>query len=78
MAHGRSSCGVQAPEHAGSAVSVCVVQLLCGVGILVPLPRIKPVSSASQGGFVISGPPGKFCHFHFYIFGFGIRVIVAS
>ena len=28
-------------------------------GILVPLPEIKPVSPALEGGFFTTGPPGK-------------------
>ena len=30
-----------------------------GYGILVPRPGIKPASPASQGSFLITGPPGK-------------------
>ena len=42
--------------------------LICptACGILVPRPEIKPVSSALEGGFLTSGPPGKsqcFCFF---------------
>ena len=29
-------------------------------GILVPGPGIKPMSPALQGGFLTTGPPGKF------------------
>ena len=29
-------------------------------GILVPGPEIKPMSPALQGGFLTTGPPGKF------------------
>ena len=45
-------CGTQAAEHLGSAGPVAY-------GILVPRPGIKPVSSALQGRFSTTGPPGK-------------------
>ena len=37
--------------HVGSLVVLC--------GILIPCPRIQPVSPAWQGKFLTTGPPGK-------------------
>ena len=69
-----SSCGARAPERVGSVVcgmwalslrcagSVVVAhRLSCptACGILVPQPGIEPVSSALEGGFFTTGPPGK-------------------
>ena len=45
-------CGTQAAGHLGSAGPVAY-------GILVPRPGIEPVSSALQGRFSTTGPPGK-------------------
>ena len=38
---------------------VCRLSCLRYVGILVPQPRIKPLFSAFQGGFLTTGSPGK-------------------
>ena len=66
-----SSCGARAPGHVGSVVVAlelsCAssVVVVCGLsrpvacGILVPWPGIKSVSPALEGGFFITGPPGK-------------------
>ena len=69
-----SSCGACAPEHVGSVVCrmqalylrhggsvVAVHGLSCPVacGILVPQPGIEPASPALEGGFLITGRPGK-------------------
>ena len=67
----RNSCGMQAHEHEGSSLrhsgSVLVVcRLSCPkvCEILVHQPRIEAVSPALEGGFLTTGPPGKFlCHF---------------
>ena len=69
-----SSCGVQAPGCVGSVVCgtqalqlrrsssvVVACRLSCPAasGILVPQPGIKPTSSALEGRFFTTGPPGK-------------------
>ena len=59
IAHGLSSCGVQALEHVGSVVVVCGLSCPVPCGILVPQQGIEPVSPALQGGFLSIGPPGK-------------------
>ena len=46
-------------EHTGSAVVVCGLRCPMKHGILVPQPGIKPTSSALEGGFLTTGPPGK-------------------
>ena len=43
--------GLVALQHVGSCPMVC--------GLLVPLPEIKPVSPALEGGFSTTGPPEK-------------------
>lgn len=48
-----SSCGV------GSVVAEHAVSCSAACGILVPWSGTEPVSSASQGGFLIPQPPGK-------------------
>ena len=62
-----SSCGSWAPElrlsSCGVADSLVLgLRLSCpeACGILVPQPRIKPASPALEGGFLTTGPPGKF------------------
>ena len=62
-----SSCGSWAPGHMGSvvcsmqALSVVACRLSCpaACGILVPRPRIEPMSPALEGRFFTTGPPGK-------------------
>ena len=59
-------CWVLAAEHrifcCGEWVSSVVPGLGCPVacGILVSQPGIKPASPALEGGFLTTGPPGKF------------------
>ena len=63
-------------HHAGSPtvvrrLSSCgPAQVLHGMGILVAPPRIEPVSPASHGRFLTTGPPGKALSF----FRFGLRL----
>ena len=55
-----SSLGMQAPEYAG--LSSCPVPMLgCSqaYGILAPQPGIEPTSTALEGRFLTTGPPGK-------------------
>ena len=59
VARGLSSCDVQAPECTGSVVVAHGLRCPVACGILVPLPGIKPASSALEGGFLTTGPPGK-------------------
>ena len=54
-----SSCA-RAEEHMGSVVVAPELSCPAGGGIFVPWPRIKPVSPALEGGFLTSGPPGKY------------------
>ena len=53
VAHGLSSCGVQAPEHG----SVAALGLSCSMagGILVPGLEIEPMSIATEGRFLTTG-----------------------
>ena len=60
-AHELSSCGTWA-------------QLLCGMWNL-PRPWIEPVFPASQGGLLMTGPPGKPPHMHFNLNLSGINLI---
>ena len=55
------SLGLWASGIAAQRSVVAVRQLNCSVacGILVPQPRIGVESSALQGGFLTTGPPGK-------------------
>ena len=53
--HGLSSCSLWALEHRLSSCDT-QAQLLCNTWDL-PGPGIEPVSLASQGGFLITGPP---------------------
>ena len=62
-AHGLlSSCGTQAPEHAGSVVAVRGLSCPAAHSILVSRRGIKPGSPALEGGFLTTGPPGKSLH----------------
>ena len=54
-----SSCGIQALEHAGSVAVVCGHSCSVVCGILVPQPRMEPVSIALQGKSLTVGPQGK-------------------
>ena len=67
-----STCSAWAPERAGSVVaalglSSCGAQALDRTGLVAlwhmgfPVPRlgIEPMSPALEGGFLITGPPGK-------------------
>lgn len=54
-----SSCGTWAPEPA-QAFAVRGLSCPVACGILVSQIRIEPVCSALQGGFLITGSPGKF------------------
>ena len=49
-----------APEHLGSVAVVLRLSCPVAYGILVPGPRIKPVSPALESRFSTTGPPGKF------------------
>ena len=49
---GFSGCGSWSLGHRLSCPEAC--------GILVPRPGIEPVSPASAGKFLTTGPPGKF------------------
>ena len=53
VVHRFSSCG-----H-GLVAEVFGFRCSMGYGILVPSPGIEPTSSALQGRFLITGPPGK-------------------
>ena len=52
-----SCCGAQALERTDSLVAVCGLSTSEACGILIPQPRIKPVSPALEGGFLTTGPP---------------------
>ena len=53
-----SCCGAQALEH---ELSSCSAQALLLQGMWdLPQPGIKPMSPALVGGFLTTGPPGKF------------------
>ena len=56
-----SSCGTQAQYLwcAGSVLVACRLSCSVACGILVPWPGIEPAYAALQGGFLITGPPGK-------------------
>ena len=54
-----SSCGVQAPECAGSVVAVHSLSCPEECGILVPQPGTEPPPLALEGRFLTPGPPGK-------------------
>ena len=55
-----SSCVTWVPEHMGSVVAACGLNCSVARRILVLHPEIKPASPALQGGFLTTGPPGKF------------------
>ena len=55
-----SSCVTWVPEHVGSVVAACGFNCSVARRILVFHPEIKPASPALQGGFLTTGPPGKF------------------
>ena len=54
-------CGTQALQlrRASSVVVACRLSCPTGCGILVLRPGIEPASPALEGGFFITGPPGK-------------------
>ena len=54
-----SSCGAWAPEHVGSVVVAHGLSCPAACGILVPRPGTEPASSALEGRFFTTGPPGK-------------------
>ena len=63
---GPSCCREWALEHMVSVIAVlssllvmCVFSCPMARGILVPRPGIEPGSSALEGGFLTTGPPGK-------------------
>ena len=73
-AHGLCSCGMWTPEcvgsvvcsmpalylrHVGSVVVAFGLSCPAACGILVPQSGIKPASSALEGRFFTTGPPGK-------------------
>jgi len=58
-AQGFSSCGAQAPECKGSTGVVHGLSCPLAGRILVPRPRIKPMSAALAGRSLTPGPPGK-------------------
>ena len=61
------SCGTQAPACAGSVVLAHGLSCSAACRILVPQAEIKPEASASQGGFLTTGPPGNSKrHFSFW------------
>ena len=47
-------------RHVGSFVGARALSCPEACGILVPRPRIEPASPALEGGFLPTGPPGKF------------------
>ena len=57
-----SSLAVHELSSCGMGLVVAVLWLSCSVvcGILVQPPGIEPASLALQGGFLTTGPPGKF------------------
>ena len=54
-----SRCGAQAPEYAGSVVTMRELSCPTACEILVPRPGIEPMSPALEGGFLTTGPPGE-------------------
>ena len=60
VAHGLSSCGLQALERRLSSCGARA-QLLHGMWDL-PGPGLEPVSPALAGGFLTTAPPGKSLH----------------
>ena len=46
-------------QHTGSLVVACGHSCLVACGILAPHPEIEPTSSALEGGFLTTVPPGK-------------------
>ena len=48
-----------------SLVGVLGLSSSAACGLLVPQPRIKPISPALQGRFLTTGPPGKSWIMHF-------------
>ena len=59
VALGLCSCGTQALECAGSVVVVRGLSYSMACGILVPQPKIEPLSPALHHGVLTIGPPGK-------------------
>ena len=57
VAHGLSSCGLQALEHRLSSCGARA-SLLCSMWDL-PGPGLEPMSLALAGGFLTTVPPGK-------------------
>ena len=57
-AHRLSCCSRQAPEHPGSVAVAHGLSCSAACGILAPLPGIKPLYPALQGGLLTTGPPG--------------------
>ena len=52
-------CDIGALSICGEQALKCVGSVVAARGILVPLPEIKPASSALESGFPTAGPPGK-------------------
>lgn len=52
-------CDIGALSSCGEQALKCVGSVVAARGILVPLPEIKPASSALESGFPTAGPPGK-------------------
>ena len=57
--HGLSSCGLWVPKRAVSVVAMHGLTCSTACGILVPRLGMEPMSSALQGRFSTTGPPGK-------------------
>ena len=56
---GFSSCGAASRVSELSVVAARGLSCPAACGILVPRPGIEPASSALEGGFLTSQPPGK-------------------
>ena len=55
------SCGVWALEHVGSVVAIRWLSGPTARGILAPQPEVELASSALEGRFLTTEPPGKSC-----------------
>ena len=56
---GLSSCGARVLECAGSVFAARRLSCPTACGILVPQRGIEPASTALEGRFLTTGPPGK-------------------
>ena len=54
-----SSCGVWAPEQAGSVVVAHGLSCPMACGILVPQPGMEPMSPTLEGKILTTRPPGR-------------------